>query len=231
MTPTHPNPASGGTVHEFLAVLGLQQPVTVDDVKQAYLEKAKTTHPDHGGDPQQFKRLQRAFEQATEYARFKSGRMKWLSECVAQYVEQQQLVADIQALGGSLELETVDWLVQSIGSDFAQVLDRIITVRLSGSKIDDGVVAELVEHRRDLAALHRLELTHTSVTQDGLVQLKTFENLRELDLSGTPVSLSTVEWLVSRLDQLQSLVLSDTGLGSLSRLKLRFANRNLKIAF
>jgi hypothetical protein len=64
---------------EFLTVLGLAPPVTEEDVKQAYLDKAKSAHPDRGGDVENFKRLQDAFEQATEYARFKAGRMQWLS--------------------------------------------------------------------------------------------------------------------------------------------------------
>ena len=34
---------------EFLAVLGLAPPVTEEDVKQAYLVKARTAHPDQGG--------------------------------------------------------------------------------------------------------------------------------------------------------------------------------------
>ena len=92
-------PTSEHEIPEFLVVLGLRQPVTVEDVKQAYLEKAKLAHPDHGGNVQQFIALQKAFEQATEYAKFKAGRMKWLSGWVEQYAEQQALIDELKALG------------------------------------------------------------------------------------------------------------------------------------
>ena len=99
--------------YEFLVVLGLIPPVTVEDVRQAYLEKAKTAHPDRGGSGDEFVRLQQAFEQATEYARFKAGRMQWLSQWVGQYADQEQVVGEIRALGGSVEIESCDWLATS----------------------------------------------------------------------------------------------------------------------
>ena len=106
MATDQPSPRDEETL-EILAVLGLRPPVTVDDVKQAYLEKAKTAHPDRGGDPQAFIRLHEAFEQATEYARFKAGRMQWLSGWVEQYAEQQELIQEVQTLGGQCEVESV----------------------------------------------------------------------------------------------------------------------------
>src|SRR5262249_48797184 len=150
---------------------------------------------------------------------------------VEQYAEQQQLIDRIKALGGTVEVESTDWLARSIGNDFAQVLDRIVSVRVSGAEINDAVVAELVEARRSLGGLQRLELRNTKISDDGLVQLKAFESLHELDLSGTQVSLNVVEWLVARLDRLKTLKLHDTGLGSLARMKLRFSNRSLDISF
>ena len=128
---------------EFLAILGLRPPVSVEDVKQAYLDKVKTAHPDRGGDPQGFIRLHEAFELATEYARFKAGRMKWLSGWVEQYAEQQAIVDEIKALGGDVEVDSVESLGQTIGSDFATVMDRLVGIRLSGPKIDDVVIIEL----------------------------------------------------------------------------------------
>ncbi len=77
---------------EFLTVLGLAPPVTEQDVMQAYLDKCKAIHPDHGGNVTEFKRLHEAFEQATEYARFKASRMQWLSQWVEQYAEQEQVI-------------------------------------------------------------------------------------------------------------------------------------------
>ena len=98
---------------EFLAVLGLKPPVSVEDVKQAYIDKAKTAHPDRGGDAQAFMRLHEAFEQATEYARFKAGRMQWLSGWVEQYAEQQELVDEIKSLG----------IAAGVGAHFPEIIE------------------------------------------------------------------------------------------------------------
>lgn len=47
-----------------LRALGLELPVSAEDVLAAYREQAKTMHPDRGGDLQEFLRLQKHFEQA-----------------------------------------------------------------------------------------------------------------------------------------------------------------------
>ena len=49
---------------EFFEVLGLAPPLTLDDVELAYREKAKSAHPDAGGDAEQFRKLQEAYERA-----------------------------------------------------------------------------------------------------------------------------------------------------------------------
>ena len=41
-------------------------PCSPEDVKQAYLAKAKLAHPDAGGNTQQFVELQTAYERAME---------------------------------------------------------------------------------------------------------------------------------------------------------------------
>lgn len=51
------------TVPCFVA-LGLAPPITSADVSRAYRRKAKLYHPDHGGDPEKFKAIQRAYEEA-----------------------------------------------------------------------------------------------------------------------------------------------------------------------
>jgi hypothetical protein len=214
---------------DFLVVLGLLPPVTVEDVKQAYLEKAKAAHPDRGGSTNQFVKLHKAFEQATEYARFKAGRMEWLTQWVGQYAEQEEVIAEIRALGGSVEVEPADWLVTSIGHDFATVLERLVRVRLAGPQIDDRVLVGLATRRHSLSALRRLELVDTQVTSVGLKQLHQFGALQHLDLSGTHVSPSAVKSLLDDLSHLESIVLRNSGVGWWPRVKLRWAHRKVKI--
>jgi hypothetical protein len=215
---------------EFLTVLGLTQPVTVEDVKQAYLDKAKTAHPDRGGDIHEFIRLQKAFEQATEYAQFKAGRMQWLTQWVEQYAEQQQVIDEVKGVGGTVQVKACDWLTKSIGPDFATVLDRVEAIRLSGPSIDDNVLLSVAARRRILAGLRKLELIDTNVTSVGLHQLHEFESLRHLNLSGTRVSLRAVQSLLQALPLLETLIIARTGIGWLSRTRLQFARRGLKVS-
>ena len=51
-----------------LAALGLTPPVTVEAVKAAFRQKAKATHPDHGGDATAFVTLRSHYEHALRYA-------------------------------------------------------------------------------------------------------------------------------------------------------------------
>jgi hypothetical protein len=215
---------------DFLVILGLLPPVTVDDVKQAYLEKAKTTHPDRGGNADEFVALQKAFEQATEYARFKASRMEWLSQWVGQYAEQEATIAEVQALGGSVEIAGNDLLGNSIGNDFATVLERLISMRLSGPRIDDAFLVSLASRRQTFASLQKLELIDTQVTSVGAQQLQYFGSLRHLDLTGTHVSLRTAQSLLGKLDQLETLVLHNSGIGWLDVTKLRLSHLRVSIS-
>jgi DnaJ-class molecular chaperone len=43
-------------------VLGLKQDCTEEELKAAYREKVKECHPDVGGDPEQFKKVQASYE-------------------------------------------------------------------------------------------------------------------------------------------------------------------------
>jgi len=45
-----------------LCVLGLKRSASDEDIKQAFREKALKTHPDKGGDAEDFKRVREAYE-------------------------------------------------------------------------------------------------------------------------------------------------------------------------
>ena len=57
-----------------LRSLDLKFPCTEADVLAAYRERAKSLHPDRGGDLQQFLRLQKNLEQALEFVRGRERR-------------------------------------------------------------------------------------------------------------------------------------------------------------
>lgn len=50
------------------AALGLPAGATVEEIKNAYREKVKEVHPDHGGDEDEFKRIREAYTTARKHA-------------------------------------------------------------------------------------------------------------------------------------------------------------------
>ncbi len=47
---------------ENYSVLGLKRSASDEDIKQAFREKALETHPDKGGDPNEFRKVREAYE-------------------------------------------------------------------------------------------------------------------------------------------------------------------------
>jgi hypothetical protein len=212
----------------FLITLGLIPPCTVEDVKQAYLVKVKTAHPDVGGDTAEFRKIQEAFEQATEWARFRASRIAWLSTWVEKYVEQDGIVNEIQRRGGTVQIEGVDWLRRSFGEDFSHVAEKVAKIHWHGSAVDDQALAWLSGHRTVLAGLKSLDLTRSVVTDAGIQHLAAFSSLRELDLSESKVSAAGLV-VLDRLPNLVWLGLRKTSIGWLARTKLKLKHSKLEI--
>ena len=51
-----------------LAELGVSTDAGLDEIRAAYRRRVKETHPDHGGDEDEFKRVREAYTTAREYA-------------------------------------------------------------------------------------------------------------------------------------------------------------------
>jgi DnaJ-class molecular chaperone len=47
-------------------ILGVEKDASADDIKKAYKNKSKTAHPDHGGSPEEFDALKKAYEILTD---------------------------------------------------------------------------------------------------------------------------------------------------------------------
>lgn len=58
---------------EALDVLGLRGPVAPDEVKRAYRRLARELHPDAGGDPDRFRRVQAAFDAVQRGSTLRTG--------------------------------------------------------------------------------------------------------------------------------------------------------------
>lgn len=211
---------------DCLSVLGLLPPVTLEDVKQAYLAKARTAHPDRGGDPAAFLRLQKAFDDANDYVKFKAGKLEWLASKIEAYAQQQEVVSETIERGGEVEMEEADWLESSFGEDFGRVADKLVTVRLHGPAADDVFMILLGFRAAALKDLAVLDLAGGSLTDEGLVQLKELKGLRSLDLRGTSVGKRAGE-LPQWFEQLEFLGLPPGAVGLFGRMAMP---RRVKLA-
>lgn len=213
-----PHPADA-QVPECLAILGLRPPLTLEDVKQAYMARAMSAHPDRGGDPQAFIRLQKAFDDATDYVKFKASKLEWLASKIDAYAQQQEVATETIERGGSIEMEETDWLRRSFGDDFGHVADKLVAVRLPNGRADD-VFAVFLGFRADsLKDLAVLDLTGGAITDEGLLQLKELKSLRHLDLRGTQVGKLGAE-LPAWFEQLEFLGLPKGALGMFGRMTM-----------
>lgn len=202
---------------ECLTILGLLPPVTAEDVKQAYLAKAMAAHPDRGGDPAAFVRLQKAFEEANEFVKFKASKLEWLASKIEIYSQQQEVASETIERGGEVVMEESDWLRKSFGEDFGHVADKLVSVRLRGPRADDVFAILLGFRAESLKDLAVLDLAGGTITDEGLLQLKELSNLRSLDLRGTAVgklAAETPKWF----EHLEFLGLPSGALGMLARL-------------
>jgi VanZ family protein len=213
---------------EFIARLGLLLPCTAQDIESAYRDRAKLAHPDAGGSAAEFTQLQADYEAAMEYARFHAGRRGWLAANVERYSATQAVIAEIERLGGQVETARPAWIVRDIGEDFAQLLDTITGVRLSGPSVGTAQIEFLASNRDVLANLRRLGLSDSRVDDLSVKRLTVFPILRELDLSGTNVGNGTTNTL-AEMPALRSVHLGDTRVSWNGRWRLRRRRRDLEV--
>ncbi len=205
---------------DFLIRMGVLLPCSVEDVEAAYRDKAMQAHPDKGGSVAAFTQLQADYEAASEFARFHTSRRGWLSSSIERYAEQEAIVAEIQRRGGSVEMQSTEWMAREIGPDFAQVLDRVVGVQLTGSRITTADVQYLVTNQHLLSTLRKIDLTGARIGNAAVELLSTFPNLRDLRLNGTSVS-DTAVGAIAAMDKLQHLELAHTFVSRLGRFRLR----------
>jgi VanZ family protein len=213
---------------EFLKLLGLAFPCSEADVQQAFRQKVWQAHPDRGGDMQGFIALQQAFEQALEYIRFQGGRRHWLAQSLERYVEQQAAIGEIEAAGGRVEIESLDWFSDEFGEDFAHVLERVVGIELSGPQFDDATVTRLLSRQTLRTHLHRLSLSGSAITSRAVAGLGRLAKLRELDLSNTHVGNRALT-AVNQLPELEKIDLSKTRVGLPGRLALAWSRPYLLV--
>jgi len=196
---------------DFMVLLGLGPPYAMEDVKAAYRIKAKEVHPDHGGSPEKFNALQKAFEQAQQYLTFQGDRRGWIANQMAGYRGTQEVIERLEEFGAEVTSDAINWLKKSFG-DFAQLTETIIGIRLEGSGKADEMIRYMVSHASELGGLLRLELPDCQLTDAAVLELEVFQQLLHLDLTGTPVGKDAT-WIVDAILGLESLELQGTRVG------------------
>lgn len=174
---------------EFLKLLGLKLPVSLDDVKQAYYAKARVAHPDHRGSASEFKEIQQAFEEALVFAERNGKRLPWIGAQLPLYLAQRDVSELVERWGGRVVVEQLDWLENTIGEDFAQLATRLKEIDLSGAAIGDADVGELIAIPDGFRYLEVLGLAGVPITDATALRIGGVMRLKLLDLRGTRVSM------------------------------------------
>ncbi len=202
----------------FMMVLGLLPPYTINDVKQAYMDKVKMAHPDHGGKVAEFRRIQEAYEQAQEFLAIQTDRRSWIANQMDRYVAQQDLERRLRELGAKLDIRYTEWLQKSFG-DFAELTATIESMELVDTPVGNAAVLLLVENKASLSRLKRLVLAGCGVTDENALRLSAFPLLHHLDLSRNPITNQVVP-LATALPHLQTFHVEGTSMGWWGRFKL-----------
>jgi hypothetical protein len=196
---------------DYMVELGLLPPYTPEDVKQAYLTKAKLVHPDHGGTVEEFRALQEAFEKAKQYTDFRLDRRQWIATKMDEYIAVRRVTERLELCGAQVTTNAVDWLEKSFG-DFAQLTETITAIRMENSPRADELIAAMVDERDALGSLTHLALPGCQLSDAAAQRLEAFRQLKHLDLSGTPITNDAL-WFVDELPALESLNLDGTQVG------------------
>src|SRR5262249_30504000 len=122
---------------EFMAVLGLAPPYALEDVREAYRQRALTAHPDRGGNADEFNRLSEAYDRAIEYVKFHGDRRAWIAMRVECHLLQEEVTAEVQRRKGQIDVERMDWLKDSWGEGFELLGDQLRAIRVRGQADGD----------------------------------------------------------------------------------------------
>jgi hypothetical protein len=196
---------------DFMVTLGLAPPYVLEDVKQAYRDKVKLAHPDHGGTLAAFNEIQTAFERAQEFLQFRGDRRGWIAAKMARYTELQDAVSRLRRFGAEVTTHAPDWLERSYG-DFAQLTETATVIRLEKSPDGAAFIQALVADHHLLRELETLELPGCKLTDAAVLSLTPFQQLKRLDLSYTPVTNESLP-IVDSIESLQEINLDGTNVG------------------
>ena len=203
---------------EFMAILGLLPPYTLEEVKGAYHPKLQAAHPDHGGNIDEFRQIHAAYEEAQRYLAFRNDKRAWIAAQMDRYAALERLEEQLIELGAEVQHQEIDWLQRSYG-DFAQLTATVESVRLHDSPHGNGVVQMLLENHELVSSLKRIELVRCELTDEVALTLARLQLIEQLDLRGNALTSRVVE-LAKQIPSLHELRLDGASLGVWGRMKL-----------
>ncbi len=213
---------------DFLVRLGVLLPATLADIESVYRDRAKLAHPDRGGTVEAFHQLQTDYEAARQFALARQGRRGWLTASIERYIQQQEVIAEIERRGGKVETKSTEWLARELGEDFAQVVETIEAIGLTGPTVTAADINYLAEHADVLQQLRRLDLSGAQIGNAGIASLGALSTLRELDLRGTFVSDRAVPALAA-IESLRRIRVANTFINWWGRVRLGRLRPDLEI--
>jgi hypothetical protein len=208
-------PAAHDNRPAYMITLGLAPPYAAEDVKQAYLEKAKLAHPDRGGSTAAFNEIQQAYERAQEYLAFRGDRRAWIAAKMDHYLAAEKAITRLKDLGASVFTKAAEWLEHSFG-DFAQLTESILLIRAVDNANGNAVIRAMVEDFDAIRELAALELPGCGVTDDAVLSLGGFPYLRQLNLTRNPITDRALD-VIDALPALETLAIDGTEIGWWSR--------------
>jgi hypothetical protein len=206
-----------------MVTLGLAPPYVLEDVKAAYRDKAKQLHPDRGGTTTAFNELHQAFVRAQAYLEFRSDRRAWIAAKMSRYVALENAVVRLQKLGAEVVTLAPEWLENSFG-EFAQLTETAFLVRAIDAPNGDEIIEAMVDEYASLRELEEIELPGCRVTDETVLALRAFQQLKRLNLARTPVTRRCLA-VAEALPMLESLGLDGSNVGWWNR---RLVNHRLR---
>ena len=131
--------------------------------------------------------MQAAYDRAKEYVLRHPFRLSWLADNVELYRKQEAWISLLKDHGAIVAVEQNRLLSRSWGEDFSHLRDRVVSIRLHGPTVTDGVIDILIRDSRLLGRLRILDLASSRVTDGGLADLPALASLQSLILCDTPV--------------------------------------------
>lgn len=232
----HSSDARGTTDHvaaeqrpEYMQILGLLPPYSLDDIHKAYKARAAAAHPDKGGSPEEFVKIQEAYDRAQKHMEFRQGRRQWMANLVEPYAKQQEVVDEVRQRRGDVEIEKIDWMQHSFG-DFATLTERLRRIDLRETADADEFLKFLSGYHQHLRFLDEIDLAGSDVTDTGLAHIGTIKTLKRLNLARTRITAGGLT-VIGKLPDLIWINLTGLSFNWLDRRSIRKHINKAEIVF